>query len=81
MREEEMIMYSKTIIRTLFLIVGLLSVIVTAAMGFGSAVETYGWAFNQGYNPIHLLYCPMIAGSALLCAAIAFTLLNSKKLC
>ncbi|MBI3311346.1 MAG: hypothetical protein HYZ77_08890 [Serratia liquefaciens] len=73
-------MFFKTTLRTLALIIGLLSVIATAAMGFGSAVETYGWVFNQGYNPIHLKYCPMIAGTALLLAAFAFTLFNSRRM-
>jgi hypothetical protein len=72
-------MFCKTTIRTLALIIGLLSVIATAAMGFGSAVEAYGWAFNQGYNPIHLEHCPMIAGTALLLATFAFTLFNSRR--
>ncbi|CAI0884592.1 hypothetical protein [Serratia quinivorans] len=73
-------MFCKTTIRTLVLIIGLLSVIATAAMGFGSAVETYGWAFNQGYNPVHLEHCPMIAGTALLLATFAFTLFNSRRM-
>lgn len=72
-------MFFKTTLRMLTLIIGLLAVIATAAMGFGSAVEAYGWAFNLGYNPIHLEYCPIITGTALLLATFAFTLFNSRR--
>lgn len=58
----------------LLLTIGLLGVVTGTAMAFGTAVELYGWAFGQWYNPEHLRVCPLIAMGAFVCAAGAFSL-------